>query len=129
MRKIKIHARNTARRDWPTFEIRDHELLLVHRRRLGITQRKAAEDVGVTQREYSHIERGEHPMPDWAHRWVRNAVDYLEPHELCVLYRHQAGKLQREVATEMGISRVRLNQIERGYAPRAVDHLIWHWEQ
>lgn len=102
--------------------IKRSEALALLRRRAGITQVGMARVHGVTRHEYGLMELGQFPIPkDWDLR-----VGTITTQERCWLYRRRAGKLQREVAEELGVSRVWVNNMERGLAP--VQDLVTYWE-
>ncbi|AAT69508.1 repressor [Alphaproteobacteria phage PhiJL001] len=51
----------------------------------------------------------------------------IQVHEKCLIYRRRAGKTQREVARDLGVSRLWVNKMENGL--ESCDQLLWYWEQ
>lgn len=96
------------------------EALLLERRRLNETQRKAARRHKVPYSRYSAWERDQIQGP-------ATRIRVAKPHERCLLYRRRAKETQETVALSVGMCRYQLNQMERGDIP--CDDLLWHWEQ
>lgn len=51
----------------------------------------------------------------------------ITPFEWCRIMRRRVGKSQREVAEDMGISRIHVHNMEAGETN--CDQLLWYWEQ
>ena len=98
------------------------ERLRIRRRRLGETQRQAADRHGVSLARYSLWERDLWP----ATGIPKVSLGRLEPHERCLLYRLRAGTPQWKIAEDLGRCRYWVNKMERGEEP--CDELIAYWE-
>lgn len=92
------------------------ELLLLDRRRRGYNQVEAAAMYGVRPDRYRDWEADrrttDQPKP-------RSRVGRLTLREQCFLLRRRAGKTQRELAEEIGLTRVWVHKMEEGSAPVA----------
>lgn len=97
------------------------ESLVIWRRRKQLNQIDAARYYAVRPDTYRGWE---------ADRRTHDQESYhageLKPHETCYLLRRRAGKYQKDIATEMGISRQWVIQMEEGTAP--VERLVAYWE-
>lgn len=96
------------------------ESLLLHRRRKGMSQADAAREYGVSPDRYRDWEKDRRLRDQ-----PRRHLGQLKPHEVCLLLRRRAGKTQREVAADLGCTRLWLVQMENGSAP--VDRLREYW--
>lgn len=103
-------------------ELTQGEKLRLWRRRLKLSQKEAGRRFDVSGWTYGEMERGALPAPSYA--W--KGPFELHPYERCFIYRLRAGKTQREIASELGCSRIWVNRMETGQAN--CDHLIWYWE-
>lgn len=95
------------------------EALLIERRRLRETQMGAAARYRVTPDKYRDWEadrRDDAPRPQKLR---------LQPFEICYLKRRRAGKMQKEVASQIGVTRLWLMKMEQGEAP--ADRLVEFW--
>jgi transcriptional regulator with XRE-family HTH domain len=103
-------------------ELTPNEALFLNRRRLGLTQKAAAERLGLPLSTFAKIERGEKP-------WVpeEEISGPLTAFERCLLFRRRVGYTQSRVARELGCCRSWINLMERGLVP--CDDLVWYWEQ
>lgn len=97
------------------------ETLLIDRRRRGERQGAAAQRLGVTHSMYGKHERDVVELPP-----IEDLLP-LKSYERCLLYRRRCEQTQEQVASELGVCRFWLNQMERGEV--ACDELISHWEQ
>lgn len=97
------------------------ESLVIWRRRENLNQVQAAALKEVHPDIYREWEadKREKDQP-------RYHAGELKPNEACYLLRRRSGKLQRDVAAEMGISRLWVIQMEDGSAP--VDRLLEYWK-
>ena len=99
-------------------KLKQHESLLIFRRRKGWNQGEMAQKLGVSHHEYKLLEYGltsiafTIPANSKYVSWVNIAE--LLPHEKCLIYRKRAKISQAEVAKEMGISRTWLRMQETG---------------
>lgn len=99
------------------------ERLLLWRRRKQWTQLEASTYFGLTVHTYKLIEYGKIDCPT-----IEPGKQYqLKPYERCVIYRKRSGKLQKDIAKEMGICEFWLRKMEQGTV--SCDKLLWWWEQ
>lgn len=99
----------------------DNEKVFIDRRRRGKLMREYAAEHGISVKELREIEHGRITST------VKPEVKELSVQEKCLLYRIRAEKSQEEVASDLGVSRIWINLMERGHRP--VDLLAWYWEQ
>lgn len=83
------------------------ESYLIDRKRRGETQRRAARRLKCTLAEYNAIELGKTKAK-------KVAIGRLKAHERCVLQRRRAGYTQIQIATDLGLCRWWVNQMESG---------------
>lgn len=88
------------------------ESLLLWRRREGLNQTQAAAAFEVHVDKYREWEADRSPADQ-----PRKHLGQLKPHEVCLLKRRRAGITQREVAAEIGCTRLWVIQMENGDAP------------
>lgn len=92
------------------------ETFFMDRNRRRLTQAEQAQRIGLSPGAYRALEQGRE-KPD---QRVRALIDdimggrTLEPHERVLLRRRRAGKLQREVASEIGCCRWWVVRMEKG---------------
>lgn len=98
------------------------ERLYVWRTRKGLTQEAAALWFSVPERVYRRWESGSARSRACAPRVF---VGRVELGEMCRIIRRRANKTQQDVASELGVSRVWVVQMEQGEAP--VARLARHW--
>lgn len=110
------------------FKLSPSEHLLIHRRRLGYTQARAAKHWKLQAHIYARMENGD-TVTLQRHALAVPKAAALNPkdHERCLIMRRRCGKSQAEVARELKCSRYWLNQMELGYV--SCDALLWYWEQ
>ncbi|QYW02154.1 hypothetical protein CPT_Sonora_051 [Stenotrophomonas phage Sonora] len=96
------------------------ESLLVARRRLGLNQVDAAAAFGVHPDIYREWEADKRTA---GQPWKR--LGALKIHEVCMLLRRRKGMTQRELAKQMGCTRLWVIQMENGEAP--AERLREHW--
>lgn len=101
-------------------ELTSAERLLLHRRRLGITQHEAAELLRITAWSYRKLEEGSR-LP---HR-PEPTLDNLKEYEACLILRRRANLSRSSVAKSVGVSECWLTQMERGRVP--ANRLIEYW--
>ena len=101
-------------------ELTSAERLVLHRRRLGITQHEAAGLLSITAWSYRQLEEGsrtpDRPEP---------TLDKLKEHEICFILRRRAHRSRTSVAKSVGVSECWLTQMERGRVPAT--RLIEYW--
>ena len=97
------------------------ERLLLHRRRLGITQFEAAQLLNISAWSYRQLEEGSR-LPDRPEPTLDNLKDY----EVCLILRRRANRTRSSVAKSVKISEQWLTQMERGRVP--ADRLIEYWK-
>lgn len=106
------------------------ERLLIHRRRLGLTQAQAARKLKMPVHIYARVENGKlgpsQPAGHPCWQWLSGPATAVESHERCLVMRRRCGKTQTDVAKELKCSRYWLNQMEIGNVP--CDTLLWYWE-
>ena len=95
------------------------ETHLIWRRREGLNQSQAAEELGWSVKKYKQAERD---VRDEEPRDIRE----VHHHERALVYRRRASQTQREVAAALGVSRLWVNRMERGLAD--CSPLIEYWE-
>lgn len=95
------------------------ESLILWRRRNGYTQQQAAAEYCVSLDRYREWESG-NPSNS-----PRQHLGLLRPHEVCYLLRRRSGKLQREIAAEIGLTRLWVIKMEAGTAP--IERLREYW--
>lgn len=105
------------------YSLTDHEKLLLWRKRMNFTQLEASEVMGVSHWIYSESERGNQNIK-FNVPWVRRKA--LEKHERCLIYRLRAVKSQQQVADDLGVSKVWIGRMEKGYEP--CNTLLDYWE-
>jgi len=96
------------------------ESLILYRRRQKFNQVRAAAKFGVTYDAYRDWEK------PGSRLGLRQQLGALKPHEVCYLKRRRAGKTQKEIAREVGTSRLWVIRMEAGHAP--VGRLRDYWE-
>lgn len=99
------------------------EKLRLWRGRLGLSQDDAGRRFGVSGWTYGEMERGEQPVPVYAWRGAFT----LRDHEKCLIHRLRAGVTQEHVGSELGCSRIWVNQMETGQAN--CTRLLQYWEE
>lgn len=99
------------------------ELLLLRRKRDGLTQTQTAELYHVTPKLYGQWERDQTTAPFTMVGWARRLP--LKPHERCLILRRRKRLTQATVARHMHCSRWWLNRMEQGKAPS--DDLEVYW--
>lgn len=95
------------------------ELLFLWRRRKNLTQREAARRLKVsvdTYREWEADQRDGQP---------KKLLKDLTTAETCVLRRRRSGLTQKEVAAELGLTRVWVNRMEKGLADPEALKAYW----
>ena len=97
------------------------ESLVIWRRRKNLTQIEAAKYYSVHPDIYRDWESDKR-----SHDQESYHAGELKPHETCYLLRRRAGMYQKDLAAEMGISRLWIIQMEDGTAP--VERLVEYWE-
>jgi DNA-binding XRE family transcriptional regulator len=103
------------------------ERLLIHRRRLGYTQARAAKHWKLHAHIYARMENGDAvTLRRHALSVPKAAAPNLKDHERCLIMRRRCGKTQVQVAKELAVSRYWLNLMELGKVP--CDDLLWFWE-
>lgn len=102
------------------------EKLLLWRRRVGINQAEAGKYFGISSFMYHKIEYGKHEIPEIIKESLSKIRIQLTSPERCFIYRKRCHKKQREIAKEMGCSRLWLRMMETGKAP--CDELLGYWE-
>jgi DNA-binding XRE family transcriptional regulator len=98
------------------------EKLIIHRRRLGLTQGQAAERYGMSYNAYGALERGTVEMEPA----TVPKINDLKAHEKCFLYRRRAGMSRAKVAEELGRSCQWVTEMERGRVD--CTELVCYWE-
>jgi len=106
------------------------EVLFLNRRRIGLNQDEMAVRRGLSRHRYAMLERDEEPigklLPGGLTRSDLRLAKGLQPHEKCVVYRRRTGKLQRDIAADLDVSRVWLNRMETGTVDPTL--LLCYWE-
>lgn len=101
------------------------ENLLIHRRRLGLSQKAAGQDFDISRHTYGKRERTDKDTEEMVQ--VPYKFDDLTPAEKCVIYRKRASLTQRDVACLLGLSRYWVNQKELGQVD--CTDLLKFWKQ
>ena len=107
----------TGRGDYLT----EGEILLVARRRRGLSQVEMARAKNLTRHAY--VKRENSPKIGSSRRLAEHG---LLPGEKALLHRRRAGRTQSSIGAELGISRVWINRMERGLEDST--ELLLHWE-
>ncbi len=111
-----------------SIKLSQSERLLIHRRRLGFTQARAAKRWKLPAHIYARMENGDIlTLRRSAFRMPKAGAVTLKDHERCFVMRRRCGKTQHEVAKDLKCSRYWLNLMELGKQP--CDTLLWYWEQ
>lgn len=101
------------------------EILLIHRRRVGLSQKGMGKKYDISRHIYGKRERDDHAVYDMIDDHIE--FEDLKPPEKCVIYRKRADLTQLEVAILLGLSRYWINQKEQGQAD--CSDLLKFWEQ
>lgn len=101
-----------------------HEKLVLWRRRLTLSRADAARALKVTPWQVAEAERNRAELGVDV-PWTGDRA--LRDHERCIIYRRRAGVTQARVASDLGVTRVWVNRMERG-SEKCCD-LLWYWEQ
>lgn len=104
-------------------ELTPAEKLRLWRLRLGLSQRAAGRRFDCSAWTYGEMERGALPAPSYAWKGPFELTD----HECCLIYRLRSNMTQKQVAEELGVSRIWVNRMETGKA--GCDRLLEYWEQ
>lgn len=96
------------------------ESLIIWRRRQGFNQVQAAAEYNVHPDRYRDWEADKRTEDQ-----PRQHLGPLKPHEVCYLLRRRADKTQREVAADIGMTRLWVIKMEEGTAP--VERLREYW--
>ena len=96
------------------------ESLIIWRRRKGFNQVQAAAEFDVHPDRYRDWEADKR-LEDQP----RQHLGPLKPHEVCYLLRRRDNKTQREVAADIGMTRLWVIKMEEGTAP--VERLREYW--
>lgn len=108
-------------RDGEALNLSEGEQALIYRRRMRMSQKDMAALVGVKRRRYSEIEgKGSKVMA------FAMAVEPLEPHEKCLVWRRRSGWTQQACADLMGITRYWYNLMENGKAGTTKLEAFWN---
>lgn len=100
------------------------ERMRVYRRRRGMSRAEMGHDLRRSRHWVGDVERGAKEPPLAEVPWI--GPKELSGPERCMLYRLRSGTTQAHIASELGVSRLWVNKMERGLAP--CDDLIWYWE-
>jgi DNA-binding XRE family transcriptional regulator len=96
------------------------ELLLVRRKRLGVSQSEAARRCCVPRMVYNHWEN------DAGDGAPKAGTLVLDPHEVLTIKRRRSGLTQQQLADTVGVTRQTVVEVEAGRASQ--DRLITYWE-
>lgn len=94
------------------------ERVFLSRRRKGLTQRGAAERLGLSRRQFQELEAGR--VDDEYIKGVETiltrfaAIDAIHDHERCVISRRRAGKSMTDMEAGTGKSRQWIYEMEAG---------------
>ncbi len=97
------------------------ERMLIVRKRRGLSQKQAAEQVNVSRATWSKWERDLVEPPFGTMMGLAPS-----PHELTMIQRRRKGMTQKDIAEEVGCSRYWVSQMETGQADSKV--LEGYWE-
>lgn len=92
-------------------QLTEGEILLVWRKRHALNQHEAARQYGVSVGSYAKMERD---IVSFTPR--KSPLLLLDDHERCMILRRRLGKTQKEVARDMGLSRLWVHKMETGQA-------------
>jgi len=96
-----------------TSSLTSGELLLVARKRIGLSQSEMASFHGTTRTKYGKMERDQ-MEPNGV---KLPTIGSLATHEEAMILRRRAGHTQKEIAGEIGLSRHWVSKMETGQAP------------
>jgi DNA-binding XRE family transcriptional regulator len=113
-------------------KLKNHERLMIARKRAGLTQLQAAARAGVSYRAYLALEQG--PLTNERLEALERqalhfklSTDGLTAGERCLIMRLRVRRTQADVAKDLGCCRRWVMLMEKGLAP--ADTLVWYWEQ
>lgn len=98
------------------------EKLRIWRLRMKLTQTQAGQRFGCSAWVYGEMERGRVEIPSYAWR----GEFAIRPYEFCMLSRLRAGMSHKEVASQLGVSRIWVVQMEKGRG--SCTRLVKFWE-
>jgi hypothetical protein len=105
-------------------ELTPGQFLLIWRNRKGWNQDKAAQYFKISLHQYKMAEYDKNPeFPFWK---ISDFNPVLSNSEECLILRRQSGKLQWEVAQEVGLSRNAYRAQETGQTP--CNKLLEYWD-
>ena len=112
--------------EWPatgtTLSLSEAERALIHRRRMGLSQKQMAKSFGIKRRRYSEQETNDTlKIPGFM-----IDISPLEQSELCLIWRRRSGWTQQACADLMGITRYWYNLMENGKAPSDALEAFWN---
>ena len=96
------------------------ESLLIWRRRSGFDQIEAAREMSVNADLYREWENDKR-----THDQPRKSLGVLKDHEVCLLLRRRNGMKQKQLAEELGVTRLWVIRMEAGEVP--CDRLTRYW--
>lgn len=96
---------------------------LLHRRRLGMSQKAQARALGVSLTAYSLLERDSERAPK---ELAAPDLGPLRDHERCLIYRKRSNTTQDEIAATLEVCRYTVQRMERGEVSCA--DLLEYWE-
>lgn len=102
------------------FTFTQGEILYIRRRREGLTQGQAAKRYGVSLDRYRGWEDDRY-LEDQPSQ----EVDHIAQNEFCVTLRRREGMFQREVAADLGVSKLWVMLMETGKV--SSDQLRDYW--
>ncbi len=101
------------------------EMLLLTRRRWFKNQLEMAQMLKTSLSAYRDMEHDRAGPSEFAEA-AMSGFGEIRHHERCFMYRRRCQKTQREVAADMGVSRLWVNRMERGLAD--CTELLCYWE-
>jgi transcriptional regulator with XRE-family HTH domain len=104
-------------------KLKDHERLLIRRKRLGNTQNKEAKRLGVSRYMYRKWELGKDDKD--IKTTIPNRLRTLGIFEICFLLRKRNGLTVTKLAQEIGVSKTWVSDMELGTAP--IGDLVKYW--
>lgn len=110
--------------------ITDSETLFIQRRRLGVSQKARAEQLNISEWQYTEYEQDRQEVPKGIYcpkgmGAVSAYADPLTKIEELTLKRRRNGWTQQEVADDIGCSRLWVIRMESGTANPALLYDYW----
>jgi len=102
-------------------QLKDHERILIKRKRLGNTQNQEAKRLGVSRYKYRKWEKGDLDKDTIVPKRLSN----LGIFEICFLLRKRNNLTITKLAQEIGVSKTWICDMELGTAP--IGDLVKYW--